>query len=592
MESVITLDGLFRERVKRTPTSIAYKEFNATHQVWRDYTWEQIARQVRRWQTAMKREELQTGDRVALMLRNGISWVIYDQAALGLGLVNVPLYTSDRPDNVAYIIRDSGAKILLLERPEHWDLFAEVESELSCLVRILVLYPLPTTATDPRLAYVEHWLPEEPDSILPAQHNAQSLASVIYTSGTTGRPKGVMLSHHNILSNAYYSLQTLDVWQEDLFLSFLPLSHTFERTVGYYLTIMTGSTVAYARSIPQLGEDLLVLRPTILISVPRIYERVVSAIKAKLSEGGAIKRYLFNFTVNVGYGLFEYQQQRAKWRIAFLLWPLLKRLVAKKVLEKFGGRIRVALSGGAALPQEISRLLLGLGLPILQGYGLTETSPVVCCNRLGNNIPTSVGKALEKCAVKIGDNGELQVKGPNVMLGYWNNPEATSAVIDSEGWFHTGDTARIDAAGFIYITGRIKEIIVMSNGEKIPPLDMESAIVRDPLFEQVMIIGEGRPYLSALVVLNPDHWKKFAVQNGLSLDMEPYSGDEIIEKLVLGNIGRQIKEFPGYAQVRRAYILKEPWSIENGFLTPTMKLRRTKVVERYETEINQLYRGH
>jgi long-chain acyl-CoA synthetase len=299
-----------------------------------------------------------------------------------------------------------------------------------------------------------------------------------------------MLSHHNMLSNAYFTLQSFDVTGADTFLSFLPLSHTLERTCGYYLSVMAGARVAYARSIPQLAEDLAAIRPTLLISVPRIYERVYGAIKAKLAEGPAVRRMLFELATEVGWTRFEHQQGRGPWRPGFVLWPLLKKLVADKILARLGGRLRAAVSGGAALPPDVARVFIGLGLPVLQGYGLTETSPVVSNNNIEDNVPASIGKPIHGVQVKIGEKNALLVKGPNVMLGYWENPEATRAMFTEDGWLNTGDTARMDGEGRLYITGRLKEIIVLSNGEKVPPVDMEAAIARDPFFEQVMVMAE------------------------------------------------------------------------------------------------------
>jgi long-chain acyl-CoA synthetase len=593
VETVRTLSGLFRERARRTPDAVAYRDFNQQHGNWRDYTWAQMQRQVVRWQAALHSEALMPGDKVAIMLRNGPAWVIMDHAALGLALVVVPLYTVDRPENVAYILRDAGVKALLLENQEQWLRLAAVRENLEgCgLRRILVLNGIDASArTDPRLAAVEEWLPEEGGEAMETAGESNDLATIVYTSGTTGRPKGVMLSHHNILSNVRDSLQILPVPRGSLLLSFLPLSHTFERTVGYYLAVMAGATVAYARSIPQLSEDLQSIRPTILISVPRIYEKVYAAIKGRLREGPSFRRRLFDLTVAVGWSRFEYMQKRGPWRIANLLWPLLNHLVAAKVRARLGGRLQYALSGSAALAPEISRVFISLGLPILQGYGLTETSPVVCANRIDNNVPASIGLPIPNVEVRIGENDALMVKGPNVMLGYWNNPEATGAMITPDGWLNTGDVGRIDGEGRVYITGRLKEIIVMSNGEKVPPLDMEAAIARDSLFEQTMLIGEARPYLAMLAVLNAEQWEKTAAEAGLDARAALHS--EAAEKLVLARITRQLRDFPGYAQVRRAAVSLEPWSVENGLLTPTLKLRRLQVMEHYKNRIAELYQGH
>jgi long-chain acyl-CoA synthetase len=592
VEAAGTLDGLFRERVKRTPGAVAYRHFNEQHGNWRDYTWGQIDHQVARWQLALEREGLQPGDRVAVMLRNCPEWVIFDQAAHGLGLVVVPLYTQDRPENVAYILQNAGCKLLLFEDLGQWQGLQEVRDQLAGLVRMLAVNALPGTINEPRLKWIGDWLPDEGGESRHVPKDPSALATIVYTSGTTGRPKGVMLSHHNILSNAAACLSVMVPGPDDVFLSFLPLSHTLERTCGYYLAVMTGAATAYARSIPQLAEDLQAIRPTLLISVPRIYERVHAAIRARLAEGPAWRRKLFDLAVEIGYARFEHAQRRGPWLPSFLLWPLLDALVARKILARLGGRMRAAISGGAALPPDVSRVFIGLGLNVLQGYGLTETSPVVCANVPHDNLPASVGKAIPGVEVKLGPNEALLIKGPNVMLGYWKNEEATRQVIQPDGWLNSGDTARIDERGHVFITGRLKEIIVLSTGEKVPPVDMEAAIMRDPLFEQAMLLGEGKPYLSALVVLNVEQWKKLASERGLDADAAQTLQSKQVEDIVLERIGRQLREFPGYAQVRRATLTLEPWTVENGFLTPTMKLKRARVMEKFSAEIDRMYTGH
>ncbi len=587
----VTLDGLFRERVQRTPDAVAYREYNQQHANWRDYTWAQIDRQVGRWQAALARDGLKAGDSVAVMLRNSHEWVIFDQATLGLGLVVVPLYTQDRCDNVAYILNDAGCKVLLLGTNEQWKAFAGVREQLAGLVRILTVDAQPAATDEPRLKSVEQWLPDEGGETRHVPRDPTALATIVYTSGTTGRPKGVMLCHRNILTNAEACIEIVRVRASDVLLSFLPLSHTFERTCGYYLTIMCGAITVYARSVQQLSEDLQTVRPTMLISVPRIYERIYTAIKAKLDDGPAFRKKLFMLAVDVGWARFEHAQGRGGWQPGFLLWPVLNLLVAGKIMARLGGRLRAAFAGGAALSPEISRVFIGLGLPVIQGYGLTETSPVACANSPDDNLPASVGKAAPGVSVKIGDKNALMIKGPNVMLGYWNNAEATRAMIDADGWLNSGDTARIDAGGHVFITGRLKEIIVMSNGEKIPPVDIEAAIARDTLFEQVMLIGEGKPYLSVMTTLQAGQWKKLAAEKGYPADASALR-DSAVEKLLLARIAAQMKEFPGYAQVRRIAATLEPWTVENGLLTPTLKLRRNRVTEKFQADLDQMYTGH
>ena len=591
VETAVTLDGLFAERVKRTPDLVAYRWYDEASGAWRDYTWRDMDRHVARWQSALERDGLKAGDRVGIMLRNSPEWVMCDIAALGLGLVVVPLYTQDRCDNVAYIIGNAGCRALLIEGAEQWAALAEVHGQLGGLVRIMSVKPV-DAAGDPRVQALSQWLPETAPETRHVGRDPGALATIVYTSGTTGRPKGVMLSHSNILSNAHASLSgVMSTGHDDVFLSFLPLSHTFERTCGYYLTIMAGSTTAYARSIPLLSEDLQSIKPTVLVSVPRIYERIWSAIRAKLDEGPPARKKLFMRAVDVGYARFEHAQGRGPWKASFLLWPVLNALVASKVLARLGGRLRAALSGGAALPPEISRVFIGLGVPIIQGYGMTESSPVACANPPDNNVPASVGPPIPGVQVKLGDNDALLIKGPNVMLGYWDNPEATRQILSDDGWLNSGDRARIDPSGHVYITGRLKEIIVMSNGEKVSPVDVESAIARDPLFDQVMLLGEAKPYLSVVVALNAEQWAKAAAAAGLAPDAAGVAGDKA-QALILERIGRQLKSFPGYAQVRRVVATLEPWTIDNGLMTPTLKLKRAKVMERFNAEIDAMYAGH
>lgn len=587
-----TLDGLFRERVSRTPDAVACRHYNDQHATWRDYTWGHLNHQVARWQAALQREGIQSGDRVAVMLRNSPEWIVFDQAALGLGLVVVPLYTQDRPDNVAYIMQDAGCRVVLFEGMEQWQSLREVRNQLGGLTRILAVNPQVEDPSEPRLQSIGVWLPDQGGEARHVPSDPHALATIVYTSGTTGRPKGVMLSHHNILSNAEACLAVLTPRPDDIFLSFLPLSHTFERTCGYYLAVMTGATTAYARSIPQLAEDLQTIRPTLLISVPRIYERVYGAIRGKLAEGPAFRGKLFELAIDVGYARFEHAQQRAPWLPSFLLWPLLDALVAGKIRARLGGRLRAAISGGAALPPEISRVFIGLGITVLQGYGLTETSPVSCANRPDDNLPASVGRAVPGVEVKLGADNALMIKGPNIMLGYWNNEAATRQMIQPDGWLNSGDTARIDERGHVFITGRLKEIIVLSNGEKVPPVDMEAAIMRDPLFEQVMLLGEGKPYLSVVAVLNAEEWQKLCAAHRLDSAALHLASSKQVEEIALSRIAPKLREFPGYAQVRRAYLTHEPWSVENGMLTPTMKLKRAKVMEKFNAEIDAMYAGH
>ena len=590
-EDARTLAGLFRERVRRTPDGIAYRQFDAGTKQWHDSSWADMAADVARWQAALANEGLQHGDRVAILLRNCKEWVTYDQAALGCGLVVVPLYIDDRPESMAYILNDSGCKVFLLQGQQQWEGVETVLSDLDKLVRILTLEAVNNTSNDARVSTVADWLPESGGKLRTDDGDSNALATIVYTSGTTGRPKGVMLSHWNILFDCDGASDICQMYANDLLLSFLPLSHTFERTVGYYMPMVVGATIAYARSIPDLGEDLLTIRPTLLVSVPRIYERVYNKIQAGRAEKSPIATWLFNAAVETGWKRFLHEQGRGSWHPGLLFWPLLNKLVASKIMAKLGGRMRLAASGGAPLPTPIAKAFIGLGLNLIQGYGLTETSPILTGNPPDDNDPASVGIPLAGLELRVGDNDELLARGPVIMLGYWNNQEATDAVIDSDGWFHTGDKARIEN-NHVYITGRLKEIIVLANGEKVPPADMEMAIALDTLFEQVMVIGDGRPFLSALLVLNPEQWELVASDLKLDPGDPEAPGSEAFEKLVFDRIAAQLVEFPGYAVIHRVTCTLEPWTIENELITPTLKLKRNRIMAHFAADIDRMYEGH
>lgn len=588
LEQAGTLYGLFRERLKRSPHHIAYHSYDSVEKSWYTTTWEDVSSQVARWQEAIEKEGLEPGDRVAVNLKNCKEWVFFDQAAMGLGLVVVPLYPDDRPDNVAYILQDADVKLLFLQNAGQWKRLEPSITKEHALKRVIINNDDNETLSAPA-TYSKEWLPENWGTIKDWDTEPHQLASIIYTSGTTGRPKGVMLSHHNMLSVASGALQFFDVLPSDIFLSFLPLSHTLERTAGYYLPMMAGAQVAYARGIPQLADDMLYVKPTIMIAVPRIFERIYTRLHGQLASKSVIAKGLFKTTSALGWARFQYQQGRGWWRPSFLLWPLFNKLVASKVKERFGGNMRLIVSGGAALPEQVAKLFIGLDMCLLQGYGLTETSPVISVNSPDSNIPSSVGRAIPGVAVMIGENDELLARGPGNMLGYWNNHKATSQTINAQGWLHTGDQARIGEDGHIHITGRIKDILVLSNGEKVPPGDIESAILMDSTFEQALVIGEGESFLSALLVLNPDHWFTLAKEHGLDGFDHDSLNDKALHNDVVQRLRKLLHDFPAYARIRRVTLTLDPWTVDNDLMTPTMKIKRPKVIVHHQKDIKSMY---
>jgi len=586
-----TMPALFNTRVRKTPAGDAYQQFDPVEKIWRHYTWAMVENDVARWRNALAREKLQPGDRVGIRRSNGYNWVLFDQAALSLGLVVVPLYVDDRADNVAYILDNADIKLLYIECEDQWQCLEHRRAELQKVLRVVIeenTHTRTLSLEDARIIAVEDWLVGPQDEALLPEIDPDDLATIVYTSGTTGRPKGVMLTHWNIMSNVRAGMNSIAVYPSDRLISFLPLSHTLERMAGYYLAMMGGCEVVYVRSIAELAEDLLTKKPTILVAVPRIFERVYGKIKAQLAAGPAIKQKLFDKTVEVGWARYELKQGLAKWQPKLLLWPILDKLVASKVRAKLGGNLRFALSGGAPLPLSVARIFVGLGLDMIQGYGLTESSPVITVNTVEHFRPDSIGLPIKDVEIKIGKNDELLARGPNIMRGYWKNEKATQEAIDKDGWLHTGDQACIKNE-FVYITGRIKEIIVLANGEKVPPSDMESTIVGDALFERCMVFGEQKPYLSALVVLNTEIWEDVKKQHGYSFDN--LQSPEV-EEYLLSRIVAMITGFPGYAQIHKITPMFESWTVENGLATPTMKIKRNKIVERFQREINSMYTGH
>ena len=582
---------LFCHRVRKTPNKLAYRYFDKHQNSWQEITWSQMADHVAHWQAALKNEDLSPGDRVALMMCNCPQWVMFEQAAIGLGLVVIPLYPNDRADNVCYIVDDAQVKILLIESKMQWNSTREGLHHRPSLQRIVTLEKC-DDSVDARLVHINKWLPDATQRYPLRELSAHksTLATVVYTSGTTGKPKGVMLSHENILWNADSALDSVTVYDNDEFLSFLPLSHMFERTVGHYLPMMTGSVINYARSIDHLAEDLLYIKPTILVTVPRIFERVYNKIAAQLETKSPLARLLFNSAVNLGWHQFQFQQGKKAWHPKLLLLPLLRLLVSRKIMAKLGGRMRIAVSGGAPLSTEVAKTFIGLGLTISQGYGLTEASPIISTNKLERNDPSTVGEPLRDVEIKLGESDELLIRSPGVMLGYWNNDDASKEMIGPDGWLHTGDKASI-VDNHITITGRIKEIIVLSNGEKVPPADIEMAIAKDPLIDQIMVIGEQKSFLSAIIVLNEDEWHKLAKRHNLPAD-DSSLNDLLVKGAILDRIKEHIKDFPGYANIYRVHNTLQPWNVENGLITPTLKLKRNVIQDHFREVIHELYEGH
>ncbi|APW44883.1 long-chain fatty acid--CoA ligase [Rhodoferax saidenbachensis] len=596
LDGVFTLSELFAWRVAQTPQAAAYLQYDEPAQRWAPVSWQAIGAQVHNVTDALGNLQLPRGSRIAILLPNGLPAVCIDQASLAQACVPVPLHALDNPASIAYILADSDTVLLIAQSLAQWEAIASAGVEFPALRQVVVLEatpePLPSTPQLP-VVFWSDWLAQPRHAPAPSEPpRADELATLVYTSGTTGKPKGVMLTHENVLENVKAVLQRVVPGPQDVFLSFLPLSHTFERTAGYYLPIAAGSCVAHARSVALLSEDMKTVRPTVLISVPRIYERVYGVLKGML-VASRLKSTLFQWAQTVGWRRFCRTQGlpvpgRMPAALDALVWPALNRLVARPLLAQFGGRLRVAVSGGAALSQPIAHCFLGLGLPILQGYGMTETSPVVAVNGLDDNDPATIGRALPGVEVRIGELQELQVRSRSVMRGYWKR-EADTAATFVDGWLRTGDQAAIEG-GRIRILGRIKEIIVTSTGEKIAPGDLELAITSDPLFEQAYTFGDNKPFIACIVVLSQAGWRQLAASLQLPADAPQSLDAPAARQAALTRIQALTRGFPYYAQPRAVALTQEPWTSENTLLTPTLKLKRKNLTARFAAEMDQLYR--
>lgn len=596
LENLTTLPQLLVNSVERYGEREALRQFDKETKSWHSLSYAQLMARVMEWRRAYAAMNLERGTRIGILMPNSIDHACADQAALANGLVPVPLHAIDTPGASAFILSDSRAQVLVTNKLTRWKQIQAAGGDLQDLTAVIITEDEVDDETG-MVRGLSEWLAAGTHVVeLPEGPKEDDLAGIVYTSGTTGRPKGVMLTHGNIVSNVKATLECVFPQVGDIFLSFLPLSHTFERTAGYYLALATGCTIAYNRSVLLLADDLKTIRPTVIISVPRVYERIFARVQDKLKKSRPAARYLFDWAVEIGWRDFcrrnhlPVEHPGRAW-LDGLMRPLVRK-VSSTLLDQFGGRLRIAISGGAALSSKVARTFCGLGLPIIQGYGMTEASPIIAGNNRTLNQPNTVGKPFNNVEVRLGEGDEIQIKGPSITRGYWNRPDATADAFTEDGWFRTGDVGGFNELGLLSIKGRIKEIIVTSTGEKVPPADLEAAIETDPLFSQCYVIGENRPYLSLITVVNPDEWASFAKSCGVD-PADPASLDNpSVKTSALKRAKTAAGEFPHYALPRAVVLTQEPWTIENGLITPTLKLKRGPLSKKFANVIAQLYATH
>ncbi len=560
-------------------------------------SWNEAGKAAREFALGLLEAGIEHGDRVALLSENRPEWAFTDMGILSIGAVNVPIYATNTPGQVEYILNDSAARILVVSTRKQLDKALEVRPNCPALERIVVFdelgetdYPMVSTFGRVReegaKSGKENVLEERLAAVKPTD-----LASIIYTSGTTGDPKGVMLIHDNFLSNCRSVKQILPVGDEDTCLSFLPLSHSFERMAGYYSPIFVGTTIAYAESIDTIRDNLQEVRPTFMASVPRIYEKFHAAVLENVRTASPLKQRIFEWSFAVGGMMSKYKISKQEPPASLKLkYKIADALVFKKIRENIGGRLKYFISGGAPLAQEINEFFHALGVIILEGYGLTETSPVLTTNTPDDFRFGTVGKVVPDVEIVIAADGEILAKGPNIMTGYFNKPDATAEALDENGYFHTGDIGVVDYDGFLKITDRKKDIIVTAGGKNIAPQNLENMLKSEMLISNAMVHGDRRKFLSALITVDYEKLEPVAKEKGI----ERRSRAELIEdEGVLKLIGARIEavndKLPRYETIKKWAIIEKDFSIEGGELTPTLKVKRKVVTAQYQDVLDSFY---
>lgn len=592
-----TLPGFCLEAIVRhnKPNTVSEKRGGE----WARVSGDEFARRVRHIALGLADLGIQAGDRVGLISENRPEWSIVDLAILSAGAVVVPLYTTQAPDQIRYILEDSGARALMISGGRILKHAREGFDGLDRLTHIIVFDPKSTDGVncavtletvETRGAKIDRQDAKAFERLI-GRVRPEDLATIIYTSGTTGEPKGVMLTHDNFIANVRSITTGLPISPADVSLSVLPLSHIFERTV-FYVFAYVGVAVHYAASFDQVGEFLREVKPTIMTAVPRLFEKVYHRIIKKGMSAGGSKAKIFAWSLAVGQRVAELEDKQQRVPLSLRAkHAIADRLVFTKWREGIGGRLRYFVSGGAPLSPMLSYSFLGAGIKILQGYGMTETC-IVCANRPEDNCVGSIGKPFKGIEVKTAADGELLVRGPNVMRGYYRHPEATLAVMRDE-WFATGDVGHIDKDGHIFITDRKKDLFKLSNGKYVAPQQIESLLKQSEFVNQVVVIGSSRKYPAALIV--PD-WE--AVKSALRAAGEPVAEthEEIAKqpeaaKVVQRDVTKITARLADYERVRRVALLPNEFSIDAGEMTPTLKVKRNVIDERYADLIEQLYRG-
>ncbi len=588
----------FYDSANRYSAKAALKE--KVNGVYRSITYQEMKERVEQVAVFLLNSNLDAGDRVALLSENRPEWPIVDMGIISAGMVNVPIYPTLTASQVAYIVNDSGTKGIVVSSSAQLDKVRHLLKDCPQLEWVICLDDCHDIELQGVRLLDYKTLLAEGESLMKTRRaeldarlqlaKPSDMVSIVYTSGTTGNPKGVMLSHSNFASNAMAAAEAMGFNYNQTSLSFLPLSHVLERVVNYVMQYC-GATIAYAESIDTIGDNLQEVKPSAFVAVPRVFEKIYTRILQNIENDKPLKRKIFYWALGIGKQASAYTTQGKSMPTTLAAkHALADKLVFSKIRARTGGNLEFAVSGGAPLMKELAEFFFAVGINIYEGYGLTETSPVICINRPKHVKPGTVGQVLEHVDVKIAEDGEILARGPNIMQGYFNNPEATAEVINQDGWFHTGDIGELDADGYLKITDRKKEIIVMSNGKNVAPQPLENKIKTSPYIEQAVLVGNNQKYMAALIYPNFEALEKVAKEQGFKAESpEEMAKSKAVEDFLRREIDQLTEEFARYEKVKKFALLTEEMTQENDCLTPTLKLKRRVIQQKYEQLIHSLF---
>src|SRR5216110_1282545 len=589
-----TLNQLFFDAVAKYNRADALQA--KTGGAYKPISHKEVAERVRHAARGLSSLGVRRGDRVAILSENRPEWAIADFACLTAGMTDVPIYPTLPADQIAYILKDSGAVAIFVSTKIQAEKIREIRSQLPSLKTVISFDELPGLTNMSLTELEKRGLPgENSETISTYREDAlrtrpDDIATLIYTSGTTGEPKGVMLTHDNIFSNVAASRTKIPFEGNDTVLSFLPLSHIFERMGGHYLMFATGTSIAYAESIDTVPVNLQEVKPTIVLSVPRLYEKMYARILETALTGGFLKRKIFFWARGVAERWAnEKLAGREPGGMLAKQYAVAQKLVFSKLKARTGGRLRYFVSGGAPLSPEINKFFFAAGLVILEGYGLTETSPVIAVNTPEDFRIGTVGKPIEGVEVKIAGDGEILTRGPHVMKGYYNKPDATREAIDADGWFHTGDIGVLED-GFLRITDRKKDIIVTAGGKNIAPQPIENTVKTNKYVAQAVMLGDKRKFPSMLVVPNFDQLEKWAMKrNIIWTDRAQLLRMPTIQAKIEKEVNKELAGAAHFEVPKKIGLLEHDFTIERGELTPTQKVKRRAIDKRYKAMIDAMY---